>query len=753
MDLSGFSDPGGGGGAAAVLVAPAAAAAAGSATSTPAAVAASRPNVNNRQRWHDLDDRSGSRAERTVRVTLPIEGKPYQRDGFIGHITSAVGLQELEAIGPSNQGHVWNITFQTMGAKEKFVAGGDFFVGDKRAQVAGVRANKIVLRVHWLPYHVPMAAITEEVRRIAGVKVLSANFEMANIGRGHQAHSVRTLVRAITVEATTAANVPHIIQWRHGGASGQALVTVRGRAGACLRCFSTAHYRKDCDAVKCDNCRKWGNHATVDCTVASSWATRTAPDSQVVGELHEEDQEPQPGDDTSPPRNTSGAAHHAAPSSLPPPLSSATGTPPVRHGSRPPPPRRSAAAAAAGEGGGAAAETTGASAMETDEAGTAADAPRERESGDIADITDTQLMAADQTSNAAGTTLPAPTDGTPPSTSVSDSQLLAAERAATGDAVSPTPPAAAPGSEEGSSDVTDSQLLEADRAGKVSTRDAPSAAPGIISGTAAATTAAQGGGPATRSPPAPPKHLDPEATAFVPAKDVAPPSGQPPTAAAAIGRPSTHAAAVNFDAAPASPDAPLSRRGTADFSANAADPHDQAAKQVAERVVDQLRMSDDDDDDEFADCSSDSTGGEVNVTHDSIQLSDSDTSVVMDTPASGIIDVFVSPAPAETLGGTVRGGVVKPVSDGGQKLGPSDGVGPEAPKRESSASAESGAVLKRTHSGASLAASATSSSSSAVEAKPKRHRSKREKKDAAQARDVGSISPPAGGRSAKGGKR
>jgi hypothetical protein len=52
--------------------------------------AADRPATVAVSRWRDLDGRSGSRAERTVRVTLPAEGKPYDRRSFVDHIDTII---------------------------------------------------------------------------------------------------------------------------------------------------------------------------------------------------------------------------------------------------------------------------------------------------------------------------------------------------------------------------------------------------------------------------------------------------------------------------------------------------------------------------------------------------------------------------------------------------------------------------------------------------------------------------------------
>ena len=98
-------------------------------------------------------------------------------------------MKEIETIGPSNQGNVCSLTFQSVAARQRFVA--------------GAPQNRHVLRLHWVPYSVPMAVITIELRKNPGLKVLSANFEIAVLDSRASVglrHSVRTLVRINAVE-------------------------------------------------------------------------------------------------------------------------------------------------------------------------------------------------------------------------------------------------------------------------------------------------------------------------------------------------------------------------------------------------------------------------------------------------------------------------------------------------------------------------------------------------------------------------
>jgi len=46
-------------------------------------------------------------------------------------------MKEIEAIGPTNQGNVWTITFQTVAARQRVVAAAHFFIQSSRAVIAG----------------------------------------------------------------------------------------------------------------------------------------------------------------------------------------------------------------------------------------------------------------------------------------------------------------------------------------------------------------------------------------------------------------------------------------------------------------------------------------------------------------------------------------------------------------------------------------------------------------------------------------
>lgn len=225
-------------------------------------------------KWTCVEEGPGtreSRIKRTATVTCPIAGKPYDRSDFRSRVDAIVGLSQLEALGPMSQAHVWQLTFGNEAAKEKFTLAGDFEI--KPGHMASVGSNykrRHYVRVHWVPYPIPMQAIVSEFEKINGLTVISANYTKSTVpGMTH----VRSLLREIVVEAESVHTIPHVINWRAAPAGGQALVTVRGRPGACLKCFREGHHRSECPVRYCQSCRQQTSTHTAETCPGRSFAT------------------------------------------------------------------------------------------------------------------------------------------------------------------------------------------------------------------------------------------------------------------------------------------------------------------------------------------------------------------------------------------------------------------------------------------------------------------------------------------------
>jgi hypothetical protein len=96
-------------------------------------------------------------------------------------------------------------------------------------------------------------------------KIIGARYETST-EEGFE--SVRTGVRVITLETDLAFLIPHFINWSYGGATGKALITMKGRPMVCLRCKMEGHRKKDCKTEQCKKCFHYG-HSAEDCQTPS----------------------------------------------------------------------------------------------------------------------------------------------------------------------------------------------------------------------------------------------------------------------------------------------------------------------------------------------------------------------------------------------------------------------------------------------------------------------------------------------------
>ena len=226
------------------------------------------------------------RLDRTIKLSLPT-GRSYTRGDFINHVQSTVGLEALQALGPTSVGHVWEMTFKTANQKTQFLAKGDFKIKDQDCIVSDVRKGRYKVRAHWTPYYVPMITFIE-MFRTKGCKVLSASFDKSVVTGCEEVHS---LIRTFLVETDQPSSIPHLTNWSFQGMTGQTLLTMTGRQSVCLKCEQPGHIRKNCRTDFCRRCRIFG-HKTEGCAVMNfAAASRTIqPEGELVAEDHDDTQ-------------------------------------------------------------------------------------------------------------------------------------------------------------------------------------------------------------------------------------------------------------------------------------------------------------------------------------------------------------------------------------------------------------------------------------------------------------------------------
>ena len=193
-----------------------------------------------------------SRHGRTVRVTMDLGGRPYGRGDFVRHVAETTGLPALEAVGPTQQSHVWELTFSSPLHVTQFLAAGDFCVRGHAAKVSGADSSTVKVRLHWIPYYV-------------GNDLFITMFER---------HGMK-------VVADKVADVPHIVPFRHGDRDLEALITMTGRMPRCLRCHLSGHVRNQCTTPFCYRCRSFGHKKSDGVCSGRSYSNAAASGSRL----------------------------------------------------------------------------------------------------------------------------------------------------------------------------------------------------------------------------------------------------------------------------------------------------------------------------------------------------------------------------------------------------------------------------------------------------------------------------------------
>lgn len=255
-----------------------------------------RPLPSNKAKtWYDPDDHDleiGTRGERTVKIQFPPGVKTIRRSSFVDQVGGVVGLHALEACGPSSAPHIWLLTFRSQDDRDEFVKAGNFITREgHEARVEGKSMpTKTWIKVHWVPYNVPMASALRQLDVTEGVKTIAASYDKVTGLGGLQ--NVRSLLRNVLVEVHDLTKVPYSIKWNHEGMSGVALVTMKGRPPVCLKCNMQGHVRKECTTQKCAVCMQWG-HNNPSCTKRPGYSAVVggAPFFEEAAELLAEDME------------------------------------------------------------------------------------------------------------------------------------------------------------------------------------------------------------------------------------------------------------------------------------------------------------------------------------------------------------------------------------------------------------------------------------------------------------------------------
>ena len=219
------------------------------------------------------------RAERTVKLDLSAEGRPYSRKDILEALLAAeVPRDAVEAIGMRERNVDWEVTKKTTPARDRLLQKKELHVKGMQCIIGGIRKSSKKLRVFYLPYYVPITVITEQLKKfkIAVLKTFQDRDRDRDTG-------LMSNVWNVIIEADAPDCVPDQLRWSFDGMAGRVLVNMVGREPKCLRCSQRGHKKFECKAPYCVKCRTVGHMATDACRL--SYAARV---SLSVAEAEEE---------------------------------------------------------------------------------------------------------------------------------------------------------------------------------------------------------------------------------------------------------------------------------------------------------------------------------------------------------------------------------------------------------------------------------------------------------------------------------
>jgi len=208
------------------------------------------------------------RLERTVKISLSAEQRPYSRKDVLDALLSAgVPREAIEAIGVRERNVEWEVTMTTVPARDRLIQLKDLLVKGESAIIGGVRKGTRRLRIFYLPYYVPVSVITQQFVG-SGVRIVKS-YQDKDRDTG-----LLSNVWNVIIEVDVPDCIPDQVRWSFGGMSGRVLVNMIGREMKCLRCSQRGHRKFECNAPYCTKCRTVGHTESDNCF--QSYAARVS---------------------------------------------------------------------------------------------------------------------------------------------------------------------------------------------------------------------------------------------------------------------------------------------------------------------------------------------------------------------------------------------------------------------------------------------------------------------------------------------
>ena len=227
---------------------------------------------------------------RTLKLSMDPHGKPYNRLDIGNALSEIMDTKDIHCLGPLNRNVEWYLTVSTDTVKNFLLQSNGIIVFNKFwGHFSPASTTEVKARIHWLPPWVENYKISQAFEREGlEVKHISVDKSTVKLSNGKTLENSYITARTVILKTKPKQSVPYLLQIQdlNFNESYQALVTIPGRKGLCLRCKTPGHYSATCTTPYCTKCSSYG-HKPIDCRRLYSGAVRRGTQDEEVSDMDE----------------------------------------------------------------------------------------------------------------------------------------------------------------------------------------------------------------------------------------------------------------------------------------------------------------------------------------------------------------------------------------------------------------------------------------------------------------------------------
>ena len=205
------------------------------------------------------------------------KGKPYNRLDIGTELSEIMDPKDILCLGPLNRNVEWYLTVSTETVKNQLLQSNGILLYNKFwGHFSPASNTEVKLRIHWLPPWVENYKISQAFEKEGlEVKHIAVDRSSVKLPNGKTLQNSYITARTVIIKIKQNQNVPYLLPIfdQNFNESYQALVTMPGRKGLCLRCKTPGHYSAACTTDYCTKCSSFG-HKALDCARLFSAAVR-----------------------------------------------------------------------------------------------------------------------------------------------------------------------------------------------------------------------------------------------------------------------------------------------------------------------------------------------------------------------------------------------------------------------------------------------------------------------------------------------